>query len=178
MKEDLPHIALLANPKAGSGRGIHLLNKLKEELDGRSMRYNVFSGDWPDDLSAYSEAWVVGGDGTLNNFINRFPACSLPITLFPGGSGNDYHWLLYGDRNLDELLNIGLNGKLDRMDAGVCNDKLFMNGIGIGFDGSIAMALMRKNKKPKKRLSKKLKKGNKRLRKRPWRKSKKPQKRL
>lgn len=143
MKEDIAHIALLANPRAGSGRGLHLLNALKEELEGRSIRYTIFIGDWPEELYNYSDAWVVGGDGTLNAFINRYPDCSLPITLFPGGSGNDYHWLLYGDRTIEELLHFALNGKLQRMDAGICNGKLFMNGIGIGFDGSIARALMR-----------------------------------
>lgn len=142
------HIVLLFNPHAGSGRGVSFIHPLTEYLSQQQLVFTVFSKDWPKDLLLYSDAWIIGGDGTLNFFVNRYPDCSIPITVFPGGSGNDFFWLLYGDRSFPELVEIALRGKLTHIDAGICNEKLFLNGIGVGFDGSIAQSLMRKNKKP------------------------------
>jgi YegS/Rv2252/BmrU family lipid kinase len=142
------HIAMLFNPSAGSGRGLLFMPNLREFLERRQVLFTVFTSKWPSDLTAFSDAWIVGGDGTLHVFINRYPECNIPIALFPGGSGNDFFWLIYGERSLQEQIEIAYQGKVARMDAGMCNGKLFMNGIGIGFDGSIARALMQKDKRP------------------------------
>lgn len=142
------NIAILVNPVAGSGRGRGWIPHLSASLQARGIAFTVLEGHWPESLSIYSAAWIVGGDGTLNTFINRYPDCTLPLMLFPGGSGNDFHWQLYGNCPRDELIKIGLEGEIKKMDAGICNGKLFINGVGIGFDGSIAKSLMRKNKKP------------------------------
>ena len=56
---------------------------------------SVFDEKWPDSLADFEEVWVMGGDGTFNYFVNRYPDCSIPIALFKGGTGNDFYWKLY-----------------------------------------------------------------------------------
>jgi diacylglycerol kinase (ATP) len=36
-------------------------------------------------LPAITEAWIVGGDGTLNYFINLYKEIAVPLVIFKGG---------------------------------------------------------------------------------------------
>ncbi len=87
-----------------------------------------------------------GGDGTLNYFINQYPEIKLPLSVFKGGTGNDFHWMLYGDMEVEKQIQMLLNSATQLVDAGVCNGQLFLNGVGIGFDGAIVKDLLRKKK--------------------------------
>jgi diacylglycerol kinase (ATP) len=88
----------------------------------------------------------VGGDGTVNWFINQYPSIQLPLAVFSGGSGNDFQWMLYGDKTIEQQVDQVLQGVPQLVDAGVCNEKLFLNGVGIGFDGAIVYDLLGKKK--------------------------------
>jgi diacylglycerol kinase (ATP) len=101
---------------------------------------------WPEAFSDFSEAWVVGGDGTVNWFINQYPNIQIPLSVFAGGTGNDFHWMLYGDLSLEKQVDQVLEGKPQLIDAGICNGKLFLNGVGIGFDGAVAKDLLGRKK--------------------------------
>lgn len=73
---------------------------------------------------------------------------SLPLVIFKGGTGNDVYWLLYGNSTLDEQLETALNSSPKPLDIGKCNDRYFINGVGIGFEGEVAKALTGKKKLP------------------------------
>ena len=134
-------IALVCNPKAGRGKGLLLLNKITFVLRSRGFSFTVYSSGWPQHFEEFSEVWIIGGDGTLNFFINRYPENSLPIALFKGGSGNDFAWKLYGNLSAEEYLESVLKGNITRVDAGLCNGKYFINGVGIGFDGEVVRSM-------------------------------------
>ena len=89
---------------------------------------------------------IVGGDGTLNFFINNYPDVPLPLVIFNGGTGNDFHWLLYGKKTFAEQMEIALTAEPKPIDIGRCNEKYFINGVGIGFDGAVAKSLTGKKK--------------------------------
>jgi len=131
------NIIILVNSKSGGGKGLKLLQKMEVALQNRQINYVVFIDNWIDDITNFTAVWVVGGDGTLNYFINKYSNINIPIALFKGGTGNDFAWKLYGEISLDEQLDIVLNSNGKYVDAGICNDKLFLNGVGIGFDGEI-----------------------------------------
>jgi len=131
------NIIILVNSKSGGGKGLKLLRKMEAALLNRQINYVVFIDNWIDDITNYNAVWVVGGDGTLNYFINKYRNINIPIALFKGGTGNDFAWKLYGEISLDKQLDIVLKSKGKYVDAGICNDKLFLNGVGIGFDGEI-----------------------------------------
>ncbi len=135
------NIIILVNSKSGGGKGLKLLQKMEAALRNRKIRYIIYIDNWIDDITNYSAVWVIGGDGTLNYFINKYRNINIPIALFKGGTGNDFAWKLYGDISLDEQLAIVLNSKVKYVDAGICNNKLFLNGVGIGFDGEILKSM-------------------------------------
>lgn len=137
-------IAIVSNPHSGKGRGKAIQEWLCEKLDSLGMAYSLFTPPWPAGLDSFSEAWVIGGDGTLFHLINQYPNLEKPIALFGGGSGNDFTWKWQGDRDLDSCFAAALEGKSQSVDAGLCNGNYFLNGVGIGFDGSVVRSMVNK----------------------------------
>ena len=134
-------VAILENPNAGKGRSGKLAGWLCNELAARSIAYTVFNNHWPSHFDEFSDIWLIGGDGTINYFINHYPDCDKPIALFKGGTGNDFAWKLYGDRSDAEQLEQVLNAIPKYIDAAKFNDTLFINCLGVGFDGEIISSM-------------------------------------
>jgi YegS/Rv2252/BmrU family lipid kinase len=139
------NIALVVNPFHAKARS--LADVIVSMLEQKKISYAVFTEHWPTDWVDITEAWIIGGDGTLNYFINRYPQFTLPLAIFRGGTGNDFHWLLYGDLSPAAQVERVLAASPRRVDAGLCNRKLFINGVGIGFDGKVAKDLAGKEKR-------------------------------
>jgi YegS/Rv2252/BmrU family lipid kinase len=102
---------------------------------------HLFHQQWPADLQNFDEVWVMGGDGTFNYFVNKYPTCSIPIGLFEGGTGNDFHWKVFGKISKKEHLDHILNGHTASYDAGQVNDMIFLNGAGIGIEGDVLKSM-------------------------------------
>jgi YegS/Rv2252/BmrU family lipid kinase len=140
------YIALICNPVPDNSKTIRIADDIAVALSTRDIRYSLFTTYWPQQWNDFTEVWIVGGDGTLNYFINQYSHLSLPITVFKGGSGNDFHWMMYGNIMLNEQVEKVLQGQAQYIDAGECNGNLFLNGVGIGFDGAIVKDLLGKRK--------------------------------
>ena len=130
-------IALLVNSKAGKSQSLKISGYITEQLILKNISHKNFIDQWPDELISFSEVWIIGGDGTINYFLNKYYSCKLPIAVFKGGTGNDIAWKMYGDRDNAQILDHLLQCKNRWVDAGVCNNRYFINGIGIGFDGEV-----------------------------------------
>lgn len=139
------NIALVVNPL--HPKAMAIAEELVALLEHSDMEHTVFTETWPHSWVDITEAWIVGGDGTLNYFINRYPQFHLPLAIFKGGTGNDFHWLLYGDLSLAQQFRKVVAASPQPVDAGLCNRKLFINGVGIGFDGKVVQDLAGKQKK-------------------------------
>lgn len=142
------HIAVLCNPLAGAGRSLEVASQLSRLLSDKMIPHQLFQGQWPGDLAAFTDVYLVGGDGTLQYYINHYPYSQLPLAIFGGGTGNDFHWLLYGQVTLEEQLNRVLQQPPRPVDMGRCNQRYFINGLGVGFEGAVAKALTSRNKLP------------------------------
>ncbi len=140
------HIALLPNPAPQGEKARQAATVISALLDARGIAYTSFNGNWPDSLEGFTAVWIVGGDGTLNWFINQYPETELPLALFAAGSGNDFHAMFYDEMSLEEQVGHMLGGRSRLVDAGICNGKLFLNGVGIGFDGAIVHDLLDRKK--------------------------------
>jgi diacylglycerol kinase (ATP) len=140
------HIALLCNPGPHNEKALRITDDIALLLTGMGIGHSIFTSYWPKVWEGISDAWIIGGDGTLNHFINQYPEFDLPISLFAGGSGNDFHWMLYGEKNLEDQVDFVLEGQAQPVDAGICNGRLFLNGVGIGFDGAIVRDMLGKKK--------------------------------
>lgn len=135
------HIAVLINPVSGAGKSVIAGEELKKELAERKIHFTFFAGDWPQELSAFSEAWIAGGDGTVNYFINQYRHALIPFAVFKGGTGNDFAWKLYGDIPLKKQVALVLAAQVKKIDAAQCNGKLYVNSLGIGFDGEVLQGM-------------------------------------
>jgi YegS/Rv2252/BmrU family lipid kinase len=143
----MKHIAIVCNPTPEAAtKAVQLANAIVIYLQRKNIIFSLFTNEWPQKWTVYTEVWIVGGDGTLNYFINHYQHIQLPLTIFKGGSGNDFHWMLYGDIKMEDQIEQVLQGKMQLVDMGECNGQLFLNGIGIGFDGAIVKDLLGKNK--------------------------------
>jgi diacylglycerol kinase (ATP) len=140
------NIAIICNSLAGVGKAITLADKIANELSQKQISYILFKENWPQDFNGFTDVWITGGDGTLNYFINHYPDIKLPLVIFNGGTGNDFHFLLYGDKSFDEQLKLALTATPKPIDIGKCNERYFINDVGIGFEAAVAKALTGKKK--------------------------------
>ena len=148
MNDGNKNIAIVCNALAGAGRAVALAQNISMELSGRQIDHSFFNDKWPVNFNGYTDIWIVGGDGTLNYFFNLYTDFSLPIVIYNGGTGNDFHWVLYGKMSFDEQLLLALSAAPKPIDLGKCNDKFFINGVGIGFEGEVSRSLTGKKKNP------------------------------
>ena len=140
------HIAVICNPTAENEKALKAANIVSKLLKKKAISHSIYIEQWPTDLNNITDAWIFGGDGTLFHFINQYPDVQIPLSCFKAGSGNDFHWALYGDVGHEEQAEQMLSGRIKKIDAGMCNGKLFLNGVGIGFDGAIVKDLLGKKK--------------------------------
>jgi len=141
------NIAVVCNPLAGAGKAMLLEERITAILRGRNIPFTRFRETWPEQFGLFTDIWIIGGDGTLNYFINHYTDIQLPLVIFNGGTGNDFHWLLYGSTTFDEQLELALLATPRPIDTGKCNERYFINGVGIGFEGEVAKALTGKKKR-------------------------------
>lgn len=135
------YIAILINPFSGKGDSMKTAEWIGSKLSLLAVAYELLSPPWPESLQSFTEIWLVGGDGTFNFFLNRYPGNELPLGLFKGGTGNDFAWSLYGDCTLEQNFEKVWTGSPQRIDAASCNDLLFVNSSGIGFDGEVLKSI-------------------------------------
>ena len=138
---DLKKICFLVNPQKSNIKPYYewVLAEAAEKRPTGSI--HLFHLQWPVDLQNFDEVWVMGGDGTFNYFVNKYPDCSIPIGLFEGGTGNDFHWKVFGKISKKEHLDHILNGHTASYDAGQVNDMIFLNGVGIGIEGDVLKSM-------------------------------------
>ena len=141
------NIAIVCNELAGVGKSVALGEKIVSELKKRQIAYSLFKESWPADFHQFTDIWISGGDGTLNYFVNQYPDIELPLVIFNGGTGNDFHWLLYGKMGFEQQIDLALTVEPRPIDLGKCNERYFLNDAGIGFEAAVAKALTGKKKK-------------------------------
>ena len=131
-------ILILYNNNSGGGKGKKIAGRIQQILFEKDIPYTVFKdNEWPDQLIGYQSVWLIGGDGTINYFINYYPELNIPLAIFPGGTGNDYYSNIQNHENIDQLVSKYLKHEVQSFDIGICNGQKFVNTIGIGFDGEV-----------------------------------------
>ena len=140
-------IAVVTNTLAGNGKAVKLAGKLFGILQGKKINAKLFTeAEWDKRIYDFDQVWITGGDGTVNYFVNQFPDIKKPLCIFNGGTGNDFFALLYGKKTVEEQVEFVLQSPAKPIDAGKCNDRYFLNGVGIGFEGAVAKSLQGVNK--------------------------------
>ena len=140
-------IAIATNTLAGSGKALKLAAKIQKLLNDRKISSQIFTEkEWDKRMYAFDRVWITGGDGTVNYFVNQYNDIKIPLCIFNGGTGNDFFAMLYGKITLEAQIDLVLQSKQKPIDAGKCNNRYFLNGVGIGFEGAVAKSLQGVNK--------------------------------
>lgn len=134
-------VGLLINPLANKKKIEKISRQISTELSQRKIDVISFTETWPSDINIYKEAWLIGGDGTVNYFLNFYKNISIPIVIFKGGTGNDFATRLYGRMSFSEQIDKALIVSPRNVDAAECNGRKFINGVGIGFDGEVLKSM-------------------------------------
>jgi diacylglycerol kinase (ATP) len=134
-------IVLLINPSIQNKRAKKIVLEIIAVLSERQIRFTSYTYSWPEDLNSYKEVWIIGGDGTLNYFLNLYRHIHIPIAIFRAGTGNDFAWSLYGALSASQQAKYLLTATLHWVDAATCNEHVFINGAGIGFDGEVVRSI-------------------------------------
>ena len=131
---------ILYNPKSKNGKAKEIIENIKNSYQIEYKEYNILEIDNYSelfkDITCDDEITIIGGDGTLNHFVNDIKGLEVPCKIYyhGAGTGNDF------------LKDVGHNsndGKLDvtkylsNLPTATINgnDYLFINGIGFGIDG-------------------------------------------
>jgi YegS/Rv2252/BmrU family lipid kinase len=141
--------AFIVNPVAGNGFAATILPELKRNLEKRNIQAEIALTERYGHATELSERFLntgythiigVGGDGTMNEISRPLIGHKDVITgLIPAGTGNDFIQILgFPDRFSDREWDIFFEGKTAEIDTGNCNGKIFLNGMGLGFDAEVA----------------------------------------
>jgi diacylglycerol kinase (ATP) len=147
---------IIVNPVAGGRKTTSKLNKIIQALTHTGAGYIIFETRQdlhPEQIiqkyfnkELYSDIMIIGGDGTINQVANGITSPSVPLSIISAGTGNDTVRTLLGTLNLNKQINTALNGKESLIDTGVCNNRVFTNGFGIGFDGKVVENMINNGK--------------------------------
>lgn len=152
-----PEYLFIMNPMAGKGSGARADAVLEELLKHAGLHYHVRYTEGAGDamrLARSATARVVvavGGDGTINEVVNGLAGTDRVMGIIPTGSGNDLIRSLGIPHAIERALDIIQAGHVETIDVGKVQTgrlidgsmqyapwRLFVNGLGIGFDGAVA----------------------------------------
>ena len=141
--------AFIINPVAGNGFAPSLVEKIKEMISKYDLQADIVYTAKKGHATTLSKQFVengytyiigVGGDGTFNEIaIPLIYKKEVTAGLIPGGTGNDLIQITGFPGRFDEKdweMFFKLN--VMPMDVGQCNGKIFINGMGLGFDAQVA----------------------------------------
>lgn len=146
------HIAVLANPFAGKGRGAHVAAVAIERLRSEGAEVRTYAGASAADtvrLSAQaldeapSALVVVGGDGTIAGILDVAIRHTIPLVLVPAGTGNDLaRALRVPRRDPGAAAVLALHGIPKLIDLGEVHsdlgERLFVSVAALGFDAKVS----------------------------------------
>ena len=133
---------ILYNPYAGNGRGEMCAKKLDDFYGSENTVYykmteiKNYQQAFFDKLENGDKAVIVGGDGTLNRFINDIEGIDYKCDIFyyASGSGNDFLKDLNKPKDCEPF---AINKYIKCLPTVTINgvSRRFLNGIGYGIDG-------------------------------------------
>lgn len=146
------HIAVLANPFSGKGRGGRAAEAAVRLLRERGAEVRTYAGASAADTARLAETAlaeeprvlvVVGGDGTLSGVLDTVCAASIPVVLVAAGTGNDLARALGLPRgDARAAAELALTGVPRAIDVGVVrtarDSRKFLTIAALGFDAKVS----------------------------------------
>ena len=133
-------LLVIANPHAASGReradaafsclkdAGHEPEEMPESLQKEGRHEDLVQA-----CTGYDAVVLVGGDGTLNWYLQLLMDAGKPVMFLPSGTANDFANTLGLPLELRDWLPLLESGHRKAVDVGVANGKPFINVAHIGF---------------------------------------------
>lgn len=139
----------IINPIAGNGFAISLADKIRDMVSRNAIEAEIVftekKGHATELSSHYADKGFdyiigVGGDGTINEIAAPLVGKkNIVIGLIAGGTGNDFIQITgFPGRFEEKDWDMFFRANARPMDVGQCNGKIFLNGMGLGFDAQVA----------------------------------------
>ncbi|HAF70271.1 TPA: diacylglycerol kinase [Candidatus Acetothermia bacterium] len=138
---------VILNPAADRGRAGLREPELRLALDSAGLAYELVRTQGPGHAShlartAVEEAGLIiaaGGDGTVNEVAQGLVGSQVPLGVLPVGSGNDYARALGLPKDLTAAARHIAQASPKGVDVGWVGGRYFLNSMGMGIDGQIAL---------------------------------------
>lgn len=132
----------IVNPASSRGKGNVTGKWLERECANRNLDFDLQYTKSPghateiasNSIGSFENIISVGGDGTLQEVINGTFGNNIKIGIIPVGTGNDFVRAVNIPINPSAALDILIEGNDKQIDVGKIGDRIFHNGVGIGFD--------------------------------------------
>ena len=144
---------IVYNPQTGK-KGLRALNTLIDKLVEKRFEFDVYHTQVNlhstekyirEKIEEHTDIVSIGGDGTLNMLSNALAYKDIPLGIIPCGTGNDFSRHVYDKK--DDVIATVIDGEPEKIDLGWCNNRYFMNVLGVGYDSKIVEATKDDNKK-------------------------------
>lgn len=149
----------ILNPVAGRGKVYLAIKKIRSILRQIGIDHKISITNAPGHATELAKSTcndhdvvvAVGGDGTINEVINGLVGGIAALGILPLGSGNDFAKALKVPKSIQKAIDLILKHNEKKIDIGEVktsiytasqphktNVRYFVNGVGIGFDASVA----------------------------------------
>jgi len=141
-------VVVILNPAADRGRAGGRGPEIRKALDASGLKYELLHTERPGHASELARAAVeakasvvvaAGGDGTVNEVAQGLVGTQVPLGVLPIGSGNDYARALGIPKDLAAAAQRIAKGNQKAVDVGRVEGRYFLNSMGMGIDGQIAL---------------------------------------
>ena len=139
------------NPCSGN-KGLRCLKKLTAALLEKGYSYDIYHTEKDTQsseqkikrrLKKHTDVVAIGGDGTLNMLSNALANSHIPLGIIPCGTGNDFSRNVYN--KADNIIEAVTSDNYVKIDLGWCNDRYFINVLGVGYDAIVAECVKNNN---------------------------------
>ena len=132
----------IVNPVSGRGKGAAFGKRLEEKLSRLKLDYRLVYSERPmharelaaEAAKTFAVIVAVGGDGTLQEILNGMHGSQAALGILPVGSGNDFVRAVPIPVEMEKSLALLLQDKRKKIDLAKVNDRIYHNGVGVGFD--------------------------------------------
>jgi YegS/Rv2252/BmrU family lipid kinase len=152
-----PPITVILNPNAGRGVALRLWKRIGPLLRSRHPEAEVLMTGGPGDATRLSAncrsplVAVIGGDGTINEAANGLAGTDRTMAVIAAGSGNDFVKGAGIPFEPEPALALLTDHRVRMVDAAEVRTgdgrterkRLFVNGVGVGFDAAVARRVNR-----------------------------------
>ncbi len=139
----------IVNPVAGNGYAMSQADKIRQMTAFHNLDADIVFTERKGHATELAKQYAdngytciigVGGDGTMNEIAAPLIDRKGIVTgLIAGGTGNDFIQVTgFPDRFTEEDWAMFFRANVMPMDVGICNGKVILNGMGLGFDAQVA----------------------------------------